>query len=122
MTDGEPSVRDETIEDDIVSPPVCVLLAVDTARRTIELLAEAEHEDPIATVIVIGVSQEESSDLITAKSAFVVAQELSSNLAAEMTGPPSTEPSDIGQCIGGGMKPCQSPRFVAGRDTGGGMR
>ena len=86
MTDGKPSVRDETIEDDIINPPVCVLPALDTARGTIEVLVEAEHKDLITTVIAIGVSQEESSGLIAAKSAFGVAQEVSSNLAAEMTG------------------------------------
>ena len=81
MTDGGPSVRDETTEDDIVTPPGCVLPAIDTALGTTQLLGEAEYEDPIPTVKV------------------------SSNLAVGMTGPPSTEPSDIGKCAGGGMEP-----------------
>ena len=63
MTDGGPSVRDETTEDDIVTCPVCVLPAIDTARGTTQLLVpaidtdsgttqflvEAEYEDPHAT-------------------------------------------------------------------------
>ena len=52
MTDGGPSVRDETTEDDIVTRPGCVLPAIDTARGTTQLLVEAEYEDPIATLLV----------------------------------------------------------------------
>ena len=100
MTDCTLSVRDETTGDDIVNPPVCVIPAVNTTRGTTEIMVEAKHEDSIATVIANLVSQEESFDLIAAKSAFEVAQEVPSNLAGEMTGPHSTEPSDIGQCVG----------------------
>ena len=95
MTDDGPSVRDETTEDDILTRPGCVLPAIDTARGTTQLLvpaidtdlgttqflAEAEYEDPHATVLA------------------------SSNFAVEKTGPPPTEPSDIGKCAGEGMEP-----------------
>ena len=50
-------------------------------------MVEADNEDLIVTVVAIGVSQEEFSCLIAAKSALGVAQEVSSNLAAEMTAP-----------------------------------
>ena len=80
MTDDGPSVRDETTEDDIVTRPGCVLTAIYTAWGTTQLLTEAEYKDPNTTILV------------------------SSNLAVENTGPPSTEPSDIGKCVGGGME------------------
>ena len=44
-------------------------------------MVEAENEDLIATMIAIGVSQEESSELIVTKSALEIAQEVSPNFA-----------------------------------------